>query len=325
MKHILAQAPVAVAAIFVVACASSQKNLTGPQQAALQAEEQSQKAQDDAQKAREAANKTQGELNEAQAAHTDAQRSEIQANARAQQASYNAGRAEAAAGAAAHPAAPPQGAPGAQQGAPGKGVAEAQGAGAPSSPGKVVIITTSLLFPTGSSKLSDSAKPDLDKVADALKQQPHASNVSIEGHTDSTGSQATNMKLSEDRAQAVADYLESKGVAKDHIMTKGVGSEDPASHANSTEGRAVNRRVDITVESNKGAAEKQGSPEKQGTDQKQDQKSQPQQPMQQGPGMGQPQQQQQWNPNQQWQPKESPAPDGTGPQHPTEGGQPQTY
>ncbi len=251
MKHILAKAPAVAAAMFVVACAGSQKNLSGPQQAALQAEEQSQKAQDQAQKARQAANKSQAELNEAQASHSDAQRNEIQANARAQQASYNAGRAEANAGMVAH-----QNAMASQ---PGRGVAETQGPAPAPAPGKVVIITTTLLFPTNSSKLSDSAKPNLDEVAKALKDQPQASDVIVEGHTDSTGSAENNMKLSEERAQAVADYLSSQGVSKDRIQIKGVGSEDPASHEKTAEGRAVNRRVDIQVEAPKGAAEKQGS------------------------------------------------------------------
>jgi outer membrane protein OmpA-like peptidoglycan-associated protein len=258
MKHILVKAP-ALAALFVVACAGSQKNLSEPQKAAMAAEDHAQKAQDEAQKARAEANKSQEELNEAQAANDQAQRAQADADRRAQQASHAAGRAEQQAAAAAAPPpapaeAPPPAAPPAP---PPKGVTESQGANAPA-PGKIVVVTSALLFPSGSAEIGAGAKPKLDEVVTALKKQPQPSNVVVQGFTDDTGSKAGNMRLSEERAQAVSDYLSSQGIPKDHITTKGLGPQDPISTKNSVEGRAVNRRVDIVIQPAQGIAQPQG-------------------------------------------------------------------
>jgi outer membrane protein OmpA-like peptidoglycan-associated protein len=268
MKLIVSK-PRAVAALVVgsaalSACASSQKELTAPQQAAAQAEEQAQKAQNEAQKARETSDKTQQDLAEAQQTHNEAKQAELMADQRATEASRRAAVAEAQAGLAAKPAAIPpapqaQGGP-AQEGAQKseKGVAEAQGHQGGE---KVKIITASLLFKTGSSDLMPSAKSQLDEVAQALNVQPQANNVKVQGYTDSTGSAAINDPLSEKRAQAVADYLESKGVSKDRITTEGFGKQDPVSTANTTEGHALNRRVDIVVEPVEGRAMPQAEPQ----------------------------------------------------------------
>jgi len=264
MKPIVSR-PRAVAAVVVgtaviSACGSSQKQLTAPQQAAAQAEEQAQKAQADAQKAREEAGKTQKDLAEAQQAHFEARKAEMAADQTARDASHRASVAEQQAGLAAQPALPP--AP-AQAGAqkPEKGVAEAQGPHeSHDSTGKVTVITASLLFKSGSSDLLPSAKPKLDEVASALSAQPQANNVKVEGYTDSTGSAAINDPLSQRRAQAVADYLESKGVPKERITAEGFGKSDPVSTAQSTEGRALNRRVDIVIEPVEGRAMPQAEP-----------------------------------------------------------------
>lgn len=248
MKSIVSRSPavgalVITSAIIAGGCASSQ--LTPQQQAAAQAEDQSQKAQADAQKARDEANKAQKDLADAQHADNEARRAEVAADQKAQTASHQAGVAEQqAAQADRPPAAPPKGAP-AQ---PSKGAAEAQGShpGHDSS-GKVVVITASLLFPTNSSDLLPSSKPKLDEIADALKAQSQASNVKVMGYTDSTGSSEINDPLSEKRAQAVADYLQSKGVSPDHISVQGLGKQDPVSPAQNAEGRAMNRRVDIVI------------------------------------------------------------------------------
>ncbi|PZO31710.1 MAG: flagellar motor protein MotB, partial [Betaproteobacteria bacterium] len=65
------------------------------------------------------------------------------------------------------------------------------------------------------------------------------------GHTDSIGSDAYNQKLSERRAQAVKDYMVSKGVAADRIQIKGMGESQPVADNKTKEGRAKNRRVEI--------------------------------------------------------------------------------
>ena len=275
-----AVAALVVGSAVISACASSQKQLTAPQQAAAQAEEQAQKAQSDAQKAREQSDKAAQGLAEAQQTHDQAKHAELMADQRATEASRRAAIAEAQAGLAARPAAyPPAAAASAQPGAQKseKGVAEAQG----QAPEKVKVITASLLFKSGSADLMPSAKSQLDDVAKALSAQPQANNVKVQGYTDNTGSASINDPLSEKRAQAVADYLESKGVPKDHITTEGFGKQDPVSTANTTEGRALNRRVDIVVEPVEGRAMPQGQQPSQSK------------PSQSQPSHGQPSQQQQ--------------------------------
>ncbi len=244
-----AVAALVIGSAFACACGSSQKQLTAPQQAAANAEEQAQKAHDEAQKARDEANKTQNELVEAQQAHNEAQAAELAADQKAQTASHQAGIAEQQAGMAARPAPAPT-PPTPPPAAPEKGVAEAQGGphAGHDSAGKVVVITASLLFKSGSAELLPSAKPKLDEVAQALSAQPQANDVKVQGYTDSTGSAAINDPLSQQRAQAVADYLESKGVPQDRISAQGLGKQDPVSKAQTAEGRALNRRVDIVIE-----------------------------------------------------------------------------
>ena len=283
MKSIVSRAPavavlLAGSAVIATACGGSQKELTAPQQAAAQAEDQAQKAQEQAQKAREEANKTQKDLAEAQQTNDQARQAELAANQRAQVATRQAQIAEQQATMASQPQprpAAPQPQPAPQQGEQ-KGVAEAQGQHAEhDSTGKLVIITTSLLFKSNSADLLDSSKPKLDEVADALNAQPKANTVKVQGYTDSTGSVDVNEALSKQRAQAVADYLQSKGVAPDRISAKGFGDQDPVSTEKTAEGRALNRRVDLIVEPAEGRANTQ-APDKQ-QQQKQDQQKQDQQ------------------------------------------------
>lgn len=257
MKPFVSRTPLVgvllVTGAITTACASSQKQMTEPQQAAARAEDQAQKAQEEAQKARDEANKAQKDLAEAQQDSSDARRAEVAADQKAQQASHQAGLAEQRAGQAARPVpvvvVTPATASTGASGTSGKGVTEAQGAQAGhDSAGKVVVITASLLFPTGSAELLPSSKPKLDEIAGALQAQPQASHVKVQGYTDSTGPSEINDPLSQQRAQAVADYLESKGVSPDRISAQGFGKQDPVSHAQTTEGRALNRRVDIAIE-----------------------------------------------------------------------------
>ena len=65
----------------------------------------------------------------------------------------------------------------------------------------------------------------------------------VEGHTDSEGDADYNLQLSERRAQAVADYLEAKGVAVGRLTAKGIGESQPMADNDTAEGRAQNRRV----------------------------------------------------------------------------------
>jgi outer membrane protein OmpA-like peptidoglycan-associated protein len=84
----------------------------------------------------------------------------------------------------------------------------------------------------------------LDKVARSLKSNPHVL-IGIAGHADSTGTAAYNKWLSKTRADAVRDYLISKGVPASRLETKGYGSRQPIADNDTPVGRAENRRVEM--------------------------------------------------------------------------------
>ena len=101
-------------------------------------------------------------------------------------------------------------------------------------------------FNSGKSDLLPAAYPTLDKLADAMVNNPNYK-WSVEGYTDSKGKDASNLKLSEKRAQAIVDYLVSKGVNKDVFTTKGFGKANPVADNKTEEGRAKNRRIEIKI------------------------------------------------------------------------------
>jgi len=103
-------------------------------------------------------------------------------------------------------------------------------------------------FANDSANLVDAAdKAELDRLA-AVMTNPKLQFVAgeIDGYTDNVGDAAYNEKLSKERAEAVANYLKSKGVVLgDRFTTKGFGAADPIADNNTEEGRAKNRRVTI--------------------------------------------------------------------------------
>jgi OOP family OmpA-OmpF porin len=88
----------------------------------------------------------------------------------------------------------------------------------------------------------------LDNAVHVFEVNP-TMKVEIRGHTDSIGSDAFNQTLSEKRAQAVKDYLVSKGVDPNRLTVKGMGEADPVATNDTPEGRAQNRRVEFKVTS----------------------------------------------------------------------------
>jgi OOP family OmpA-OmpF porin len=86
----------------------------------------------------------------------------------------------------------------------------------------------------------------LNQVAQVLSDFPKM-RVSIEGHTDSTGPEASNMRLSQKRADAVRDYLASKGVASERMETAGYGPTKPIASNKTEKGRAQNRRTEFRI------------------------------------------------------------------------------
>ena len=100
-------------------------------------------------------------------------------------------------------------------------------------------------FDTDSAKLKPDADIKLNEVVEFAAKYPDA-NLAVTGHTDSTGSESRNEKLSVARAESVKAYLVSKGVAAERITTKGVASAQPVADNKTKDGRAQNRRVEIS-------------------------------------------------------------------------------
>jgi len=104
-----------------------------------------------------------------------------------------------------------------------------------------------VLFETGGDRLSESAEKRLDTVAQALGAYPERA-ITIEGYTDSQGSDATNQELSQRRADTVREYLEQHGVSPGQVRAVGKGESNPVASNDTVEGRATNRRVEIIVD-----------------------------------------------------------------------------
>lgn len=103
-----------------------------------------------------------------------------------------------------------------------------------------------ITFSTGSADLNSSFFNVLDSVSLVLKKYEKTL-VEVAGHTDSTGSDELNQALSERRASTVAHYLVNKGVLQERMVEMGFGEQQPVASNNSSEGRAMNRRVEITL------------------------------------------------------------------------------
>jgi outer membrane protein OmpA-like peptidoglycan-associated protein len=101
-------------------------------------------------------------------------------------------------------------------------------------------------FATNSADLNSRFFSVLDGVALVLKEY-NKTVVEIAGHTDSTGTDAYNLQLSQRRAQSVASYLVSQGIKQERLITVGAGKAYPVASNDTEEGRAANRRVEITI------------------------------------------------------------------------------
>ena len=106
-----------------------------------------------------------------------------------------------------------------------------------------------ILFATGKSELGDASRSALKKFASSLAQSPET-DVAIYGHTDNTGSREINQKLSEERAQAVSNYLIGQKIDPNRITTRGLAYDAPIADNSTEEGRAQNRRVEILITAN---------------------------------------------------------------------------
>lgn len=103
-----------------------------------------------------------------------------------------------------------------------------------------------ITFGSDSSELNPSFYQVLNSVNIVLKQYEKTL-VEVAGHTDSTGAADYNQKLSERRANSVAQYLESQGLRTDRVITVGAGETHPVATNDTAEGRQANRRVELTL------------------------------------------------------------------------------
>lgn len=114
-------------------------------------------------------------------------------------------------------------------------------------PVQIMDLNGDTLFDTGASVIKPSSVASLTRFVEMIKNNGKLREVQIVGHTDSTGSEAVNRKLSLDRAVAVRDFLISNGVGSAIVSARGVASTQPVASNNTAQGRAENRRVTLTV------------------------------------------------------------------------------
>lgn len=110
----------------------------------------------------------------------------------------------------------------------------------------VVVTLGDVLFESGQTELKPEAQTSLAEVVDLLQSEPDKK-IRIEGHTDATGDAATNLKISEQRANHVLDALVALGVDPLRVTTTGMGEDFPIATNETEEGRSRNRRVDIIL------------------------------------------------------------------------------
>ncbi len=108
------------------------------------------------------------------------------------------------------------------------------------------IVLRNIFFDFNKYDLKAESQVELDKIVQLLQDNPSVK-IQIEGHTDNVGTAADNQKLSENRAKAVVNYLNSKGIALARLIAKGFGATKPIADNATEEGRAQNRRTELKI------------------------------------------------------------------------------
>jgi outer membrane protein OmpA-like peptidoglycan-associated protein len=109
-----------------------------------------------------------------------------------------------------------------------------------------ITMNSEVSFDFGSAAIKPAFDRTLDKVADILKRYPRTT-IRVIGHTDNVGSDAYNRRLSEDRANAVAWYLEDAGLNPQRVVAEGRGESQPRASNDTEAGRQLNRRVEMLI------------------------------------------------------------------------------
>ena len=109
-----------------------------------------------------------------------------------------------------------------------------------------LIMPGNITFATDSADIASSFYTPLNNLAGSFRQY-NQNSIEIVGHTDSTGNHAYNVGLSQRRAQSVANYLMAQGVDSSRLSTRGMGPDQPVASNATADGRAQNRRVEVTL------------------------------------------------------------------------------
>ncbi|MBN1292856.1 MAG: OmpA family protein [Candidatus Latescibacteria bacterium] len=112
-----------------------------------------------------------------------------------------------------------------------------------------ITFDSGILFQTNSYELDSPAISNIEQLANILKKYEDT-DILVDGHTDSTGSDEYNQTLSERRAKSVAVHLVSNGIMNQRIMTIGHGETEPVASNDTPDGRRLNRRVEIAIMAN---------------------------------------------------------------------------
>ncbi len=107
-------------------------------------------------------------------------------------------------------------------------------------------VLSNIFFDFNSSKLKKESYAELNQIVEFLKDNPSVS-IEISGHTDNIGSREYNLRLSEERARAVANYLIDHGISPDRLKYRGAGFDEPIAPNDTPEGRQKNRRVEFKI------------------------------------------------------------------------------
>ena len=110
----------------------------------------------------------------------------------------------------------------------------------------MIVVLKNIFFETDSYALKDESLAELNKLVQFLQENPHI-RIEISGHTDNTGTPEYNLRLSDNRAQAVAKYLVKANVAEDRLVCRGYGLSLPVASNETEEGRAQNRRTEVKI------------------------------------------------------------------------------
>ena len=113
----------------------------------------------------------------------------------------------------------------------------------------IVMLPGDVLFDTNSSALAPGAYERLRSLAATLNRYPDT-NIVVKGHTDSTGAESYNLKLSEERAESVRKYLVAEGVSSSRVTAIGFGEAYPLVSNDTSSGRQQNRRVELEIKPN---------------------------------------------------------------------------